>query len=313
MQMMKAVRIHEFGGPETLIYEDAPVPTPETGDVLIKVYAAGVNPVDWKVRYGYLEEAMPHTLPLILGWDVSGVVEAVGEGVTNLKVGDAVYADGDILRDGSYAEYMAVKASVVAPKPKAISHAEAASLPVAALTAWQALFETANLQAGQKALIHAGAGGVGSMAIQLAKGKGAHVITTASASNREYVQSLGADEVIDYTVTPFEQAVKDVDVVFDTIGYETQARSWQTLKPGGFLVSIVTPPDTEIAKQNGVRASYLFTRADRDNLIQIAGLIDSGVLKPQVGDTLPLAEARRAHEQSETRHSRGKIILTVKE
>lgn len=208
---------------------------------------------------------------------------------------------------------MAVKASVVARKPEKVSHVEAAAIPVAALTAWQALFETANLQAGQKTLIHAGAGGVGSMAIQLAKWKNAHVITTASASNREYVRSLGADEVIDYTTTPFEQAVKDVDVVFDTMGYETQARSWQTLKPGGYLVSLVTPPDAETAKQTGVRASYFFTRADRNDLRQIADLVDSGVLKPQVGDTLPLAEARRAHEQSETRHSRGKIVLIVRE
>ncbi|MBC8102299.1 MAG: NADP-dependent oxidoreductase, partial [Cytophagales bacterium] len=214
--MMKAVRIHSFGGADTLVYEDAPLPTLGPGDALVRVAAAGVNPVDWKVREGYLEEVLPHTLPLIPGWDLCGVVEAVGADVTEVQVGDAVFADAEIARDGAYAEYIAVKAALLAPQPKTLSPVEAASLPIAALTAWQCLFETANLQSGQTVLIHAAAGGVGSLAVQFAKWKGARVIGTASTRNHEFLRGLGADDLIDYTAAHFDEVVRDVDVVFDT-------------------------------------------------------------------------------------------------
>jgi NADPH:quinone reductase-like Zn-dependent oxidoreductase len=308
---MKAVRIHAFGGAENLVYEEAPLPRIGAGDALVRVHAAAINPVDWKVREGYLEENLPHTLPLILGWDVSGVVEAIADGVTHVQAGDEVFADAEISRDGAYAEYVAVKASLLAPKPKTLSHIEAASLPIAALTAWQCLFETANLQAGQTVLIHAAAGGVGSIAVQLAKWKGAHVIGTASSRNHDFLRSLGADELVDYNTAYFDEVVRDVDVVFDTMGYDTLARSWDVLKPGGFLVGIVTPPDEEEAKRRGVRSAYVFTRPDAEGLSAVAALVDAGTLKPIVGEVLPLADARRAHEISEGKHARGKIVLQV--
>jgi NADPH:quinone reductase-like Zn-dependent oxidoreductase len=269
-----------------------------------------VNPVDWKVREGYLEEMMPHSLPLILGWDLSGVVEAVGDSVTNVKAGDEVFADAEIARDGAYAEYIAVKASLLAPKPRTLSHIEAASLPIAALTVWQSLFETADLQAGQSILIHAAAGGVGTIAVQLAKWKGARVIGTASAHNHDFLRSLGADELVDYNTAYFDEVIRDVDVVLDTMGYETLARSWDVLKPGGFLVGLVTTPDEE-AKRRGVYSAYVFTRPDSKNLSDIAALVDAGHLKPVVGEVLPLSDARRAHEISEGKHARGKIVLQV--
>jgi NADPH:quinone reductase-like Zn-dependent oxidoreductase len=306
---MKAVRIHAFGGADQLVYEEAPLPRIEADDALVRVHAAGVNPVDWKVREGYLEEMMPHSLPLILGWDLSGVVEAVGDSVTNVKVGDEIFADAEIARDGAYAEYIAVKASLLAPKPKSLSHIEAASLPIAALTVWQSLFETAKLQAGQTVLIHAAAGGVGTIAVQLAKWKGAHVIGTASSRNHDFLWSLGADELVDYNTAYFDEVVRDVDVVFDTMGYDTLARSWDVLKPGGFLVGLVTPPDEDEAKRRGVHSAYVFTRPDSKGLSDIAALVDSGHLKPVVGEVLPLSDARRAHEISEGKHARGKIVL----
>lgn len=310
--MMKAVRIHSFGGADTLVYEDAPLPTLGPGDALVRVAAAGVNPVDWKVREGYLEEVLPHTLPLIPGWDLCGVVEAVGADVTEVQVGDAVFADAEIARDGAYAEYIAVKAALLAPQPKTLSPVEAASLPIAALTAWQCLFETANLQSGQTVLIHAAAGGVGSLAVQFAKWKGARVIGTASTRNHEFLRGLGADDLIDYTAAHFDEVVRDVDVVFDTMGYETLARSWDVLKPGGFLVGIVSVPDPEEARRRGVRSAYVFARSDASDLSAIAALVDAGTVKPIVGEVLPLAEARRAHEISEGKHVRGKIVLEVR-
>ncbi len=308
---MNAVRIHAFGGVEQLVYEEAPLPRIGANDALVRVHAAGVNPVDWKVREGYLEEKFPHTLPFILGWDISGVVEATGDAVTEVRIGDEVFADAEIARDGAYAEYIAVKASLLAPKPKTLSHIEAASLPIAALTVWQSLFETANLQSGQTVLIHAAAGGVGSLAAQLARWRGAHVIGTASARNHEFLRGLGADDLVDYNTAYFDEVVRDVDVVFDTVGYETLARSWDVLKPGGFLVGIVTPPDEEDAKRRGVRSAYVFTRPDAGGLREISALVEAGNLRPIVGEVFPLADARRAHEISEGRHARGKIVLQV--
>lgn len=310
---MKAVRIHSYGGPEVLSYEEAPRPSIGADEVLIRVHAAAINPVDWKVREGYLQGFIDYQLPVTLGWDVSGVVEEVGEAVTDLRVGDEVYARPDIARDGAYAEYLAARASEVALKPRSLDHVAAAAVPLAALTAWAALFDAADLQPGQTVLIHAAAGGVGSFAVQLAKWKGARVIGTASGANHDLVRELGADEVIDYTTTRFEQAVRDVDVVFDTVGGDTLARSWGVLKRGGFLVGVVEPPDQATAAAHGVRSAHVFIQPDKAKLTKLAELIDAGVVRPQVSTVLPLAEARRAHELSQTGHTRGKIVLRVAE
>ena len=311
MENMKAVRIHNYGGPEVLKFEDAPRPRASSGEVLIRVHAAAVNPVDWKIRAGYLKDRIAYVLPFIPGWDVSGVVEATGPEVMKFKKGDEVYARPDITRNGAYAEYIVVKATEVALKPRSIDHVHAAAIPLAALTAWQAIFDAAGLSAGQKILIHAAAGGVGGFAVQLAKWKGAHVIGTASARNQAFLRELGVDEPIDYEKAKFEDVVRDVDVVFDTIGGDTQQRSWKVLKKGGILVSIISQPSEKEAAKHGVRLGYVFVQPNAAELAEIAKLVDSGKVKPVVETVLPLSEARRAQELSETGHTRGKIVLKV--
>lgn len=308
---MKAVRIHAYGGPDVLQYEEAPKPAPDPDELLIRVLAAGVNPVDWKIRQGKLKDFIHYDFPLILGWDLSGVVEQVGEQVTGFKVGDAVYARPDIRRNGAYAQYITVRAAEVAPKPALLDHIEAAAVPLAGITAWEALFTVGGLQAGQRVLIHGASGGVGTLAVQLAKAKGAYVIATTSTRNAELVSGLGADEVIDYTCTRFEEVAHDIDVVFDTIGSETQARSWQVLKPGGILVSIIQPPDAAMAQSRGVRGAYLFIEPNAAVLRQIALLIDAGKVHPVIDRVYPLTEAREAQMYSETGHAAGKIVMTV--
>ncbi|MCA1852727.1 MAG: NADP-dependent oxidoreductase [Beggiatoa sp.] len=311
METMKAVRIHSYGGPEVLKYEEAPRPKSAPGEVLIRVHAAGVNPVDWKIRQGYFKGRVDYSLPLILGWDLSGVVEAAGSSVAGLQEGDEVYSRPDIARNGAYAEHIVVREKEVALKPKSIDHIHAAAIPLAALTAWQSLFDVAGLSAGQKVLIHAAAGGVGSFAVQLAKWKGAYVIGTASKHNHELVRNLGADETIDYQTTRFEDGVHDVDVVFDTIGGDTQKRSWKVLKKDGILVSILGPPSAEEAAAHGVRQAAVFVQPSAVQLTELAKLVDSGRLRPIVETVLPLSEARHAHELSQTGHTRGKIVLRV--
>lgn len=313
MENMKAVQVHNYGGPEVLRFEDAPRPTPESGELLIKVYAASVNALDWKLRAGYMKDMFPLPLPYIPGWDVSGVVEATGPGVTQFRKGDEVYAVSDGARGGkgTYAEYGVIKETEAALKPKSIDHVHAAALPVVALTAWQALFDQAGLSNGEKVLIHGAAGGVGSVAVQLAKWKGAHVIGTASGRNQSLLRELGVDEPIDYEKTQFENVVHDVDVVLDTLGGETQKRSWKVLKKGGFLVSIVAPPSPEEAAKYGVRATFMAGHPSSSQLAEIAKLVDAGKLKPIVGTVLPLSDSRRAHELNETGHGRGKTVLKV--
>ena len=311
MQTMKAVRVHAYGGPEVLKYEDAPRPEVGSGELLIRIHAAGVNPVDWKVREGYLKDAIKYSLPMIPGWDFSGIVEEAGAGVRRLKQGAEVFCFPGLARSGSYAEFIAVPEEVVALKPKSFDQVHAAALPVAGLTAWQALFDVAKLGARQKVLIHAAAGGVGSVAVQLAKWKGARVIGTASARNQAFVRELGADEVIDYEQARFESLVRDADAVFDTIGGETQTRSFDVLKKGGILVSIVSPPSAEEAARHGVRQAHHMVQPNAAQLAEIAKLADSGKLKVSVEAVLPLSEARRAHEMSQSGHTRGKIVLRV--
>jgi NADPH:quinone reductase-like Zn-dependent oxidoreductase len=311
MATMKAVRIHTHGGLETLVYEDAPRPTPLTGEVLIRVHAASVNPVDWKIRDGFGKEMFNHQMPLILGWDVAGTIEAIGPEVDEFKPGDPVYGYISLLRDGTYAELAIAKQAEITLKPASLDFVQAAAIPIVALTTWQALFDTANLQENQKVLIHAASGGVGSIAVQLAKAKGAYVIGTASARNADFVRELGVDEFVDYQSTPFETVVHDVDVVLDTIGGDTQVRSFGVLRKDGFLVSIVEPPSQELAAQHGVRSAMLPAQPNATQLSEITALIDSGKLKPFVETVLPLSEARQAQEMSQSGRTRGKIVLQV--
>ena len=311
MPTMKAARIHEYGGPEALRYEDAPRPVPAAGEVLVRVHAAGINPVDWKIRAGHVRDWLKYTLPMIPGWDFSGVVEEIGSDSGDWRKGDEVYARPDIGRDGAYAEYIAVRASEIARKPKSIDHVQAAAIPLACLTAWQAMFDAGGLDAGQKVLIHAAAGGVGHFAVQLAKWKGAFVAGTASARNHDFLTSLGVDQPIDYTSVRFEDVVSDFDEVLDTMAGETRARSWRVLKKGGILVTILGQPSQEDAKAHGVRGAGVFVQPNPAELTQIAALVDSGKLKPHVDAVFPLADAAKAHELSETNRVRGKIVLRV--
>jgi len=311
MKTMKAVCIYGYGGPEVLVYEDAPRPHPDAGEVLVRIHAAAINPVDWKIREGHLKTMLHHTLPLVLGWDVSGVVESLGPGLTRLKVGDEVFSRPDIERDGAYAEFIVMKESDVALKPKSLDHIHAAALPLAGLTAWQTLFDAGALAAGQRVLIHAAAGGVGTLAVQLAKWKGAHVIATASAHNHDFLRKLGVDQVVDYDTERFETVVAPVDVILDPMGGETQDRSWQVLKPGGILISIASPPAAEAAAKHGVRQAFVFTQPNAAQLAEIAQLADAQKLKAIVQTVLPLSDATRGQELSQRGHTRGKIVLRV--
>ena len=311
---MKAIRIHEYGGWDVLTYEDAPIPVFGSDEILIKVHSAGVNPIDWKTREGGLKDIRPYTMPVILGWDVAGIVESVGVLVTRFKIGDKVFAKLDSGRDGGYAEYVVTKSYDVAHAPKSISLEHAAGIPLACQTAWTALFDKANLQKGQSILIHAAAGGVGHFATQLAKAAGAKVIATASSSNVDLVKSLGADEVIDYKTKDFSSLVKDVDVVLDIIGGETRAKSWQCLRKGGILVSVVArvePFDAEMIKKFNVRAAPVAMNSNGARLQEIADLVDVGKLKVVIAKEFLLRDAKEAHRLSESGHTHGKIILRV--
>lgn len=306
---MKAARIHAYGDANRIQIEDAPMPVLNDDDVLIRAVAASVNPVDWKIRAGYLKEMIPYAMPLTLGWDVSGVVERVGTAVTAFKPGDAVYSRPDIARNGTYAEYVAVRESEIAFKPSTISHVEAASLPLVSITAWEALFTAGGLSQGQRVLIHAGAGGVGSIAIQLAKSRGAHVTATASTAKMALVKSLGADEVIDYTAGDFAKQAKDMDVVFDTVGGAVQAASWATLRPNGILVSITDRPSEDRARAEGKRSAFVFIQPNAAILTQLASLVDLGQVRPLIGAEFSLNDAARAHLASEAGRMTGKIVL----
>ncbi len=313
-QTMKAIRIHNYGGPEVLKYEDAPRPQPQAGEVLVRVHAAGVNPIDWKVREGHMKDFWPHKFPLILGWDLSGVVEELGKGPAaagRFKIGDEVYSLPDPTRNGAYADYIVVREPELARKPNSLHHICAAAIPLAALTAWQSLFDTAQLQPGQRVLIHAGSGGVGHLAVQLAKWKGAYVFATASTKNQDLLRELGVDEPIDYTQQRFEDIARKIDIVLDTLGGETQERSWSVLKKGGVLVSLVQPPSEEKAKELGVRAAIIGAQPNGAQLAEIAKIIEAGKLAPVIDRILPLSEARRAHELSQSGHTHGKIALRV--
>ncbi len=307
---MKAIVINEYGDESVLNYTDVERLEAKEGEVLVKVYAAAVNPADWKIRDG-MGESFGFKLPLILGGDIAGIVEAVGVDVENFKQGDAVYGMTVSSLSGGYAEYAVAKADAIAPKPESINFEEAAAIPIAALTAWQAIFDLANLSSGQRILITGASGGVGSMAVQLAKAKGAFVVGTASSKNEQYVRDLGADEFVDYTQQSFEAVVKDVDVVFDTVGGDTQERAFQTLKKGGFLVTSAQAPSEEKAKEFGVEAAFVFCKPNAQQLAEINRLIEKGKLKIHIETVLPLAEVKKAHQLSQSGRTRGKIVLQI--
>lgn len=312
MDTMKAIRVLDYGDAAALRYEDVPRPEPQPGEALVRVRAAGVNPIDWKVCAGLAREWLPLSLPVIPGWDLSGEVAALGDGATGLAVGDEVIGYlGLHHRQGAYAEYVAAPTEILAPRSPRLDHAHAAAVPLAALTAWQALFERAALQSGQRVLILGGAGGVGHFAVQLARWAGAHVVATTSRANLEFVHSLGAATVIDYTRARLEEAVEPVDAVFDTVGGAAREPAWRVIRPGGVLVTIVGKPAQETAAAHGVRATSFLVRPDGEQLRRIVGLLDEGHLRVELAATYPLAEAGRAHERSRGGHVRGKLALVV--
>src|SRR5215468_8700806 len=290
---MKAICLHARGGPEALAYEEAPQPYPGEGEVLVRVHAAGVIHTElswvptWTTRAGE-----PRPLPVIPGHEFSGEIAALGAGVRDVGVGDPVYGLNDWYRDGASAEYCVARVADLARKPSRVDHVHAAATPISALTAWQGLVERAGLAAGQRVLIHGAAGGVGTFAVQVAHWRGARVIGTASADNLDFVRSLGADEVIDYQQTQFEQVVHNIDVVLDTIGGDTRERSWQVLKPTGIIVSLTSPiPEGEAAAHNR-HGLFFIVEPNREQLGEIAALLDSGAIRPVIAETIPLARAR---------------------
>ena len=316
---MNAVQIHKYGGPRVLVFEEVPRPKPKANELLIRVHATSVNPADWQIRSGRRFK-LKKPFSLILGFDVSGVVESIGSSVKNFKVGDAVYGMVDVRKGGAYAEYVVAPEINFAHKPKMLDHNHAAALPVVALTAWQALFEAARVSAGQKVLIHAAAGGVGHIAVQLAKWKGAYVIGTASGQNENFLCKNGVDEFVNYRSKPFEDVVREVDVVLEAVNRdirvertrgETLERSWRVLRKNGVLVSICDTGISKTASAYGLRGKYILAQPNAAQLAEIAELADAGHVKPFISTVLSLKEARKAHKLSHMGHTRGKIVLQV--
>ena len=308
---MQAIRVHHFGGLDSLVVEDVPRPAPVEGEVLLRVKAAGVGPWDALVRSG--RSVLPQPLPLTLGSDVSGLVEHVGAGVSQFRTGDAVFGATNARFTGGYAEYAVASATKLAKMPQRMGFIDAASVPVVGCTAWQMVFEYGAVDATKRVLVHGAAGNVGAYAVQLARRVAHEVVATAFSNDVAYVQTLGAHRVIDVQTSRFE-VLTDIDVVLDTIGGDTQDRSFAVLKPGGVLVSAVTAPDQEKAARHGVRALFFLVEVSSQRLEQIAALIEAGELTTRVGDVLPLADARIAHEMlAGRRHKRGKIVLRVDE
>ena len=310
---MKAMVVHEFGGPEVLKLEDVPVPTPKENEMLIKVFAAGVNSFDGVLQSGKYAKIFKMQLPWIPGYDIAGTVEKVGGKVSKFKVGDPVYAFISIPTGGGYAEYALAKQNQVALKPATISFVEAAGVPSVALTAWQALVDKANLQSGQTVLIHGASGGVGMFAIPIAKIRGAKVFATASTANQDFLKQLGADVAIDYKTQRFEEIAKDIDVVVDGVGGDTLARSYSIVKKGGILVSLVGRVDQARLDKYGIRGVSLEAEYNGDELAQIGKLIDEKKIKVVVSQMFPLVEAIQAQEKANTGHARGKIVLKVRD
>ena len=308
---MRALHAYAHGDPSRLVVEDAPVPALAPGDVLVRVHASGVSPaeLDWRLTWLH-HDGTPRTPPIVPGHELSGVVEAIAPGDTaGVEVGDAVFGLIDYRRDGADAELVAVRADELLPKPATLSHAQAAVVPLSAQTAWQALFEHGDLERGQRVLIHGGAGGVGSFAVQFARWRGAHVTATSSGRDADLVRELGADEVIDYRTRRFEDAVADQDLVFDTVGGETWERSWDVLRPGGRLVSIAVPRPPEREPRDGRRAIWFVVEIDRAQLREIGRLIDAGLVRPIVSAVLPLERGLEAYGHGRQHGGPGKVVL----
>jgi NADPH:quinone reductase-like Zn-dependent oxidoreductase len=308
---MKAIRLHARGGAEQLVYEDAPKPVPGPGEALVRVFATAITHTELTWDQTYQNPDGSPRIPSIPGHEMSGVIESVPLGVRDLGPGDAVYGLIDFPHDGAAAEYVAVRAANLALKPRSIDHVHSAAVTLSGLTAWQALFTHADLKKGQKVLIHAGAGGVGTYAVQLAHRKGAHVITTSSGANLDFLRGLGADETIDYAKTHFEDELRDMDVVLDAVGGDTVERSWQVLRRGGAMISVAKFIPENEPREHGVRGLFFIVEPDRDQLEELAKLIDAGALKPIVAHVFPLASARDAFELGAQGHTRGKIVLQV--
>ena len=303
---MKAVVINEYGDNSVVRHVDVDRPEPQAGEVLVKIHAAGVNPVDWKIRGG-AGQRMGLTLPIHLGGEIAGTIEKLGEGVSGLEKGDAVYG---IIKTGGFAEYAVASAADMARKPANLDFVHAAAIPLGALTAWQAMFDVAKLASGQRLLVTNSSGGVGSLAVQLAKAHGVHVSAMASGRNEEYVRGLGVDEFIDYTKQPFEQVARDMDVVFDTVGGDTFQHAFATLRKGGFLVTAVAFP-TDEDRQHGVGVERVMCKPNAGQLASIRELVEAGKVRARVATVLPLADVRQAFELSEGGRTRGKIVLQV--
>jgi len=315
---MKAIRISKYGRPDVMKLEEIERPVPASDEILVKVYASGINPMDWRIRDGGVADRLPMQLPLTLGWDAAGIVEETGSDVTEFKKGDEVYGIPNFPGDGSYAEYLAAKAKQFALKPKSIGFNEASAISLAAVTAWHGIFECGGLQSGQRILIHGAAGGVGNFALQFAKWKGAYVIGTASENNLEFLKQLGADEVIDYKNQKFEDLLHDIDLVFDAavVGNDTLIKSAKVLKENGILVSTQAVPFSEdvleaLAKRN-VLAKVYHGEGRQEWLNEIATLIDEGKVRVVVSKVYPLEKVAEAHRESETGHVRGKLVLEIR-
>jgi NADPH:quinone reductase-like Zn-dependent oxidoreductase len=311
---MKAIVIEQYGGKEELKEKAILKQTPEENQVVVKLYATSINPIDWKLREGYLKTMLPFDFPIILGWDAAGEIDELGTNVNNFKVGDRVFARPETTNRGTYAEYTAIDSHLVAKIPDKISFEEAACVPLAGLTAWQCLFEFGDVKKGDKVLIHAGAGGVGTFAIQLAKHAGAYVATTAGTHNIEFLKSLGADEVIDYKIQDFENILKDFDFVLDSLGGENQDKSFTVLKEGGRLASIVSVPNQQKAEQKKIKSGLVWLTPNGEQLAKIAELLQQRKLKVIIGHKFPLTEEgiKEAHALSETHHAKGKIVIEIK-
>ncbi|ENH96068.1 oxidoreductase, zinc-binding protein [Gracilibacillus halophilus YIM-C55.5] len=310
---MKAIVINQYGGKDQLKEKEMDKPVPGDKQVVVKLHATSINPIDWKLREGYLKEMLTFDFPIILGWDAAGVIDEVGEDVQDFQVGDKVFARPDTTNRGTYAEYTAVDEHLLAKIPDNIGYEEAAVVPLTGLTAYQCLFEFGRVKEGDKVLIHAGAGGVGMFAIQLAKHAGAFVATTGSTKNIEFLYSLGADEVIDYTKQDFDKELTDYDFVLDALGGEVLERSFSVLKSGGTLASIASKPDEEKSKEKNITSDFIWLIPKGENLKKLADLMEQGQLRVTIGHQFPLTEEgiKQAHEVSESHHAKGKIVITM--
>jgi len=312
---MKSIQISKYGGSDVVdINNDAPIPRVSTDKVLVEVKASGVNPVDWKIREGYFQQMVPLQFPATLGTDFSGVIKELEQNVsTNFNIGDEVYGQASLLSggSGSFAELALTNIKSIAVKPKTLNHIEASSLPLVGASTWQGLVDNIGLSKNQKILIHGGAGGIGTIAIQLAKHLGAYVGTTVKSEDKEFVQQLGADEIVDYTTQNFDDILHDYDAAFDTVGGETYKKSFKVLKNNGTIVSILEQPDSNLMNQYGVKAIFQFTETTSERLTKLAQWIDQNNIKVNVEKTFPLTETANALDYQKDNHPRGKVVITL--